>query len=444
MNSLRARLLLSLLATLAGAALVLGIVSYQTALRQTETLLDYQLRQMALSLRDQGEIAPDDAAALSDEDLDFVIQIWSIDGRAVYSSRVHRVLPARAVLGFADIAVEGERWRTFGVNARNRIIQVAQPRRIRQGLAAESALRGVLPLLAAAPLLASALWWLITRTLRPLSRVVAEVRQRNAEALAPLAEQDLPDEVASLVHSLNALLARIGELLSSQRAFVADAAHELRSPLTALKLQVELVRRAADDKARQDALDALAAGVDRSTRLVEQLLTLARSEPGAQTRPSAPVDLAELARTELANAAALAAARGTTLSLVADDPRPVLGDSAALATMLRNLVDNAIRYTPPGGQVELSIRRGGAEGGWPLCLRVDDSGPGIPSRERERVFDRFVRGSSAQQSSGTGLGLAIVRSVARRHGAAITLGDAELGGLRVDLHFPVAEPGATG
>jgi two-component system OmpR family sensor kinase/two-component system sensor histidine kinase QseC len=444
MNSLRARLLLSLLATLAGAALVLGIVSYHTALRQTETLLDYQLRQMALSLRDQGEIAPDDAAALSDEDLDFVIQIWSIDGRTVYASRVHRVLPARAVLGFADIAVEGESWRTFGVNARNRIIQVAQPRRIRQGLAAESALRGVLPLLAAAPLLASALWWLITRTLRPLSRVVAEVRQRDAEALAPLAGQDLPDEVASLVHSLNALLARIGELLTSQRAFVADAAHELRSPLTALKIQVELVRRAADDGARQAALDALAAGVDRATRLVEQLLTLARSEPGAQTRPPAPVDLAELARTELANAAALASARGTTLSLVADDPRTVLGDSAALATMLRNLVDNAIRYTPPGGQVELAIRRRGVDAGSPLCLRIDDSGPGIPSRERERVFDRFVRGSSAQQSSGTGLGLAIVRSVARRHGAAITLGDAELGGLRVELDFPVGELRATG
>jgi two-component system OmpR family sensor kinase/two-component system sensor histidine kinase QseC len=439
MNSLRARLLLSLLATLAGAAIVLAFVSYNTALRQTETLLDYQLRQMALSLRDQGEIAPDDAAALSDEDLDFVIQIWSIDGRAVYSSRVHRVLPARAVLGFADIVVAGERWRTFGVNARNRIIQVAQPRSIRQGLAVGSALRGVLPLLAAAPLLASALWWLITRTLRPLSRVASEVRSRDAEALAPLADADLPDEVASLVHSLNALLQRIGELVASQRAFVADAAHELRSPLTALKLQVELVRRAADEAERVAAIDALAAGVDRSTRLVEQLLTLARNEPGARNAVMVDVDLGELAREVLAESGPLAAARGTRLALVCDDTRKVHGDVAALVTMLRNLVDNAIRYTPPLGRVELLISRWDDGLHSPLRLCVDDSGPGIAPAERERVFDRFVRGASAQQESGTGLGLAIVRSVARRHGAAITLGQAPIGGLRVELIFPVGD-----
>jgi two-component system OmpR family sensor kinase/two-component system sensor histidine kinase QseC len=439
MNSLRARLLLSLLATLAGAAIVLALVSYNTALRQTETLLDYQLRQMALSLRDQGEIAPDDAAALSDEELDFVIQIWSIDGRAVYSSRVHRVLPARAVLGFADIVVAGERWRTFGVNARNRIIQVAQPRSIRQGLAVDSALRGVLPLLAAAPLLASALWWLITRTLRPLSRVASEVRSRDAEALAPLADADLPDEVASLVHSLNALLQRIGELVASQRAFVADAAHELRSPLTALKLQVELVRRATDEADRAAAIDALAAGVERSARLVEQLLTLARNEPGARNAEWASVDLGELARDVLAESGPLAAARGTRLALVCDDSRPVRGDVAALVTMLRNLVDNAIRYTPPAGRVELLINHRDEGVNSPLRLCVDDSGPGIDPAEREHVFDRFVRGPSAQQESGTGLGLAIVRSVARRHEVAITLGESPLGGLRVELIFQVTD-----
>jgi len=430
-TSLRARLLLSLIATLVLSAAIAGAISYRNVLRETEALFDYQLRQMALSLRDQGEIAPGDAAALQDEDLDFVVQIWRFDGRVVYASRAHRALPSRTVLGFADIVVDGQRWRSFGVAARDRVIQVAQPARIRQRLAADAALRSVLPLLAVTPLLAAALWWLVTHMLKPLKRVAAELRAREAESLKPVQADGLPDEVAPMVSALNAMLERLGHAFDGQRAFVADAAHELRSPLTALKLQAQLVRRAPDEAVRAEAIDALVAGVDRATRLVEQLLTLARQEPGAAAAPLQTVVLAPLARQVLADAGPLAQARGSTLELQADEQATVTGDPAALAVLLRNLVDNALRYTPAGGRVEVQLTREGPD----VHLRVDDSGPGIPAAERERVFERFVRGSSAAPETGSGLGLAIVRSIAWRHGATLALGDSPLGGLRVGLVF---------
>ena len=440
-GSIRARLLLSLLAALALAAALVGGVIYRNVLHETEALFDYQLRQMALSLRDQGEINPNDAAALNDEDLDFVVQIWRIDGRSVYASRAHKALPAQAVLGLAEVKVDGQRWRSFAVAARDKVIQVAQPVRIRQGLAADAALRGVLPLLLAAPLLAAALWWLISLSLRPLARVARQVAQQDAGTLQPLPAVDLPDEVAPLVAALNALLVRLGQAWAGQRAFVADVAHELRSPLTALKLQAQVLQRldraGADAATRRAALDALVAGVDRAGRLVEQLLTLARHEPGAAPhQPAATpqaVDLPALLRQVLADSAApLAAARGSQIKLEADEAIHVPGDAAALAVLVRNLVDNALRYSPPGGQVLL--RLAGTPAG-PL-LTVDDSGPGIPPAERERVFERFVRGAASAEASGSGLGLAIVLSIARRHGASVVLADAPLGGLRVAVQWP--------
>ena len=454
MTSIRARLLLSLLAALALAAALVGGITYRNVLHETEALFDYQLRQMALSLRDQGEIASGDAAALNDEGLDFVVQIWRIDGRSVYASRAHRALPSQAVLGLAEIRVDGERWRSFAVAARDKVIQVAQPVRIRQGLAADAALRGVLPLLLAAPAMAAALWWLITRSLRPLARVARQVAEQDAATLQPLPAADLPDEVAPLVSALNALLARLGQAWGQQRAFVADAAHELRSPLTALKLQAQVLRRLSEPAAaaappgnnadRAAALDALVAGVDRASRLVEQLLTLARSEPGAPAPTAQPVALAALLRQVLADhAAALAAARGSHVELLVDQtPVPpitglgdsgitVLGDPAALAVLVRNLVDNALRYTPAGGQVRLTL----ASNRTGPLLAVDDNGPGIPEAERERVFERFVRGAAAADAAGSGLGLAIVRSIAQRHGASVVLGESALGGLRVAVQF---------
>ncbi len=244
MRSIRWRLLLSLGVVLLCAAAVSAALTWRSVLAETRTLFDYQLRQMALSLRDQGAIAPDQASALADEQLDFVVQIWSVDGRSIYASRIHPELPDRAALGLADVRVGGKLWRTYGVVTRDRVIQVAQPEQIRRDLATAAALRSVEPLAWLALPMAALVWWLVNLMTAPLRSLARGVQQRDAAALTPLALDDLPDEVAPLVSALNALLARLGDSLAAQRAFVADAAHELRSPLTALKLQLQALRSA--------------------------------------------------------------------------------------------------------------------------------------------------------------------------------------------------------
>jgi signal transduction histidine kinase len=433
MSSIRARLLVAVLGMLALAALVVGSVTYRGVRAETEALFDYQLRQMALSLRDQGEVAPAQASALVDQQLDFVVQVWTADGRGIYASRAHATLPQRAQLGFADVTVAGQVWRSFSVAMPSRVIQVSQPLAIRRKLAADAAWRAVLPLLLVAPFMAAAAWWLTALALSPLQRVAAGVRQRDEQSLEPLPTVGLPDEVAPLVAALNALLQRLGLSLDTQRAFVADAAHELRSPLTALKLQLQLLKRAGSEDERAAAADALAAGIERAARLVEQLLALARTEPGAAAAPLHSLDLSELVRQGLADTVPLALARGTQLELLADAPVAVDADRTALTALVRNLADNALRYSPPGARVEVRVAQ---PDGVPT-LQVDDAGPGIPPAERERVFDRFYRRGLVDEP-GTGLGLAIVRSVAQRHGATVQLGDSPLGGLRVTLRFQAA------
>ena len=430
MNSIRLRVLLSLLGMLVASAVVMGALTYRTVLAETEALFDYQLRQMALSLRDQGEIASAQASTLADEELDFVVQIWTVDGRIIYPPRLRADLPARALLGLADITVQGKTWRTFSVATRERVIQVAQPLQIRRQLAAGAALRSVAPLIVIAPALALVIWWLAAQALAPLRRVADGVRARDEQSLQPLPMQGMPVEVAPLVGALNGLLQRLGASLGAQRAFVADAAHELRSPLTALKLQMGMLRRAPDDTARAAAVEALNAGIDRAARLVEQLLVLARAEPGAPLAAPVALDLSEVVRAAVAEVVPLALARATTLELRADAPVPLQGDAAALTALARNLADNAVRYAPHGSRVELRVFVQGEA----AVLQVDDAGPGIPLEERERVFDRFYRHRSGD-AAGTGLGLAIVRSVAARHGAEVALSDSPLGGLRVTVHF---------
>ena len=234
------------------------------------------------------------------------------------------------------------------------------------------------------------------------------MRRREPSTLEPLPENGLPEEVAPLVEELNALLARLGEALERQKRFTADAAHELRSPLTALAMQLDLAARAASPADSRAALNGLRAGVKRATRLVEQLLTVARLEPEAARAQFRTVDLAGVAAGAIAEVEPFAEAKRIELRLGRMDKAPVLGDEAALGTLVRNLVDNAVRYTPAGGRVSIAVHADGEA----ARLSVEDSGPGIPLAERERVFDRFYRvlGSGGE---GSGLGLAIVREIAR-------------------------------
>jgi two-component system OmpR family sensor kinase/two-component system sensor histidine kinase QseC len=433
MNSLRTRLTVFLLAAALLAAGITGLLAYRNTLMENEQLFDYQLRQTALSLRDQGVADSLQSPGANEDTAAVVVQIWTMNGTTLYLSHPGTALPDRAVLGFSDVDAGNRRWRVYSMVARDRIIQVAQPLELRRDLAAAAALRSLRPLLIFAPLMALLIWLLVDRALRPVQRLAQEVRLRDAGSLAPLAEHALPSEVQPVVHAINSLLARLKLAFDSQRAFVADAAHELRSPLTALKLQLQLMARAGDGQARQAAAVRLEQGVERATRLIEQLLTAARTAPGESGPGMQALDLVELAGQAIAEAWPLAEARRIDLGLDAPATAGITADADSLRILMRNLLDNAIRYTPEGGQVDMTI----APQPDALLLTVDDSGPGIPPDERERAFQRFYRGRrSAGDGTGSGLGLAIVANIAARHGAAVALLDAPLGGLRVELRFP--------
>jgi two-component system OmpR family sensor kinase/two-component system sensor histidine kinase QseC len=439
MKSIRTTLLVTLLLVVLASAAVGAWVTYRNVLGEAEDLFDYQLQQMALSLRNQGFISPAEAAALADDQLDFVVQIWALDGSRIYLSRPSILLPAQAVIGYSDIRVGDATWRLFTTLTRDRAIQVAQPLAVRSRLAARTALRGALPILALAPLLALTIWWSVGVGLGKLRGVAAQVRAREADALDPVPEEGLPREVSPLVHAFNSLLERLRRASEVQRAFVSDAAHELRSPLTALGLQLQMLRRATDESQRRAALDALAGGIDRMQHLVEQLLALARSEPSAKNAAPAAIDLAETVRLAVADVVPLADERRIDVALDASSPARVTGDASALRILARNLVDNAVRYTPAHGRVQVTLHD---EHGVPV-LTVDDSGPGIAAAERERVFDRFYRGAGREEG-GSGLGLAIARGIAEQHRARIELADSPLGGLRARVAFPATLPRATG
>lgn len=430
MISIRARLLMALLAVVIATSLLAGMLTYRRVLAETSSLFDYQLRQMALSLRSQIPMAPRLELPPDQADSDFVIQIWDLFGTRVYFSRPGLPLINATTLGYADVLVAGEPWRTYGLQTLNGVIQIAQPLHVREAFARGAALRVAIPLLLLLPVLGIAIVWVVGNGLRPLRRIANEVQRRDAHSLAPIATSRLPQEVAPLVAALNRLLERLHAAFQTQRAFVADAAHELRSPLTAVRLQLQLLDRAPDEAARLEARGNLGAAVERAIHLVEQLLTLARSEPREEASALSRIPLDQAAADGIADAHALALARQIDLSLEAE-PAVVLGDRDGLRILTRNLVDNAVRYTPAGGQVRVSVRNQ-ASG---AVLEVTDTGPGIPPADRERAFDRFHRRSNAPEG-GSGLGLAIVKAIAERHGAQIRLDDAPGGGLKATVAFP--------
>jgi len=430
MSSIRARLLVALLALMSATVIVTGTLTYRRVLAETSLLFDYQLRQMALSLRSQVPMAPRLELPPDEADADFVIQIWDLYGARVYLSRPGLPIINRTTLGYANIVVGGQPWRTYGLQTLDGVIQIAQPLRVRATLARGAALRVIAPLLLLLPVLIAAVIGVVSNGLKPLKRVAAEVQRRDVRSLEPIGDTHLPQEIAPLVRELNRLLLRLDGAFQAQRAFIADAAHELRSPLTAVRLELQLLDRAPDEAARLKARANLGAAVERAIHLLEQLLTLARNEPGDERAALGPVALEAAAADGVADAHALALSRQIDLGLEGQ-PALVTGEREALRTLVRNLVDNAVRYTPPGGRVQVRTHAG-AEG---AVLEVSDTGPGIPREERTRVLDRFYRRRGSAEG-GSGLGLAIVKAIADRHGARISLDDAPGGGLQVRVAFP--------
>ena len=434
-HSLRGRLLWFLLAAITIAAVAQASIAYRTALNDADQIFDYHMQQMALSLRSRVPLSNGEAAGSVDTPLsgndDLVVQVWSPDGVQVFRSASHARLPQRAVLGFSNVRANGTTYRIFSIQTDNQTVQVAQDLAVRRSMASNLALRTLGPIAVMMPILMLVVWWVVSGSLEPVARVRKQVASRQADDLSPVSEAGLPDEVRPLVQELNLLFGRVRTAFDAQQHFVADAAHELRTPLAALKLQVQSLERADSQDARRVAVGRLSAGIERATRLVEQLLVLARQE--ANAAPRQPVDMAGVAKRAVADLIGVAQAKQIDLGLQRADAAEIEGQPEALMILMRNLVDNAIKYTPQGGTVDVSVA---AESG-SVRVTVEDSGPGIPPEERERVFDRFYRvpGSDA---AGSGLGLAIIKSIAERHGARLALGQSQrLGGLEAVVTFPV-------
>ena len=433
MHSIRRQLLVWLLALVIVGVGFAGWLIYRQALAEANELFDYQLEQIAAAL--PSEPFSSVLQSRSDSDEGVVIQIWNRNGVLMYYSHPRVPLAPHAELGFSTESTPRGVWRVYSAIVGDNVVQLAQPLSIRNRLAAGVAWRTLWPLVVLLPLLGMAIWIIVGRGLKPLQRVTRALDTRHPEALEPLPDNRLPEEVVPVVRALNALLSRLATALDTQKAFVADAAHELRTPLAAVQIQSQLVARAKDDESRKEALDDLQAGITRATRLAEQLLALARSEPDGKSETK-PVDLHALLDECVGGSVLVAQQRGVDLGIEANEPATISGDANALRVMFNNLIDNATKYTPSGGRVDVCLQ---VKDGNPT-VELADTGPGIPADERERVFDRFYRagmGASRARTdvAGSGLGLAIVRRIALQHDAKVSLAESKSGGLLVSIQF---------
>lgn len=440
-RSLQARVLALALAAVGAVWMSAALFTWREARHELDELLDAHLAQAAALLVVQLAPAFDEdergeAPKLDRDARRVAFQVWR-DGELVARSANAPAQPMADIRkGYATPTLGGERWRVFATRGARRQLQVYVGERLDSRRSILFALlRGlVAPMLFALPAIALLLWWAVWRGLLPLRRLSRAIAAREPHALAPIAApgEGLPREIAPLVEALNGLFARITELLESERRFTADAAHELRTPIAAIRAQAQVALGAgSDDAARAQALGATLAGCDRATRLVEQLLTLARLEASAQAQAQ-PVDLAAVAREVLAEMAGAALARGQSIELDATGSWPVRGSAPLLAVLLRNLADNALRYGGEGVRVVVALAREAGR----VVLRVEDTGPGMSDEERSHLGERFYR-VLGTVAPGSGLGWSIVGRIAAVHGARIeTARSTALGGLAVRVRFP--------
>lgn len=432
MNSIRSHLLVWQITALVVTGLLVSLITYLLAWDAFNRIRDNGLEQIAYSIVRHGVTYDNDEAVQNDRG-QFVSQIWAADGSLIFSS-LDDIGPGPQPPGLHVVDWEGTEWRVYSLKEGGLTVQVAttSASRARRFMAIAPWL--LIPFAVLIVVLGLFIRAAVGRALAPLEKVRGEIGRRGVSSLRALDTQGMPEEVAPLVATLNDLLARLDDALAAQRRFIADAAHELRTPLAAVKLQTQIVRRSEGERERQAALGQLENGVDRAAHLIDQLLRMARLEPSASQSAAvpAPVALDALAKQVVAEFSTQAEARGIDLGIAAAAPLTVSGQADTLRVMLGNLVDNAVRYTPVGGRVDVTVGREGDV----AVLAVADTGPGIPESERGRVFERFYRLADAD-TPGSGLGLAIVRQIVALHGGRIDLSDAPGGGIKARVTLPL-------
>ncbi|MFM0491515.1 ATP-binding protein [Paraburkholderia sp. SIMBA_061] len=438
MKSVRTQLLVGLILVLGAMSGLAGYGIFRSALEEANELFDYELRSVAISLPQS--VADTELASSASGELEglqedrVAIQIWDASNVLTYESVPSAKLP-RLHAGFQSIEVGERHYRVFGLQQASRFIQVGQPLSVRDEAALKQASRTLWPLLAVLPFEIALVLLVVKRALRPVTIISRSLAARSIETLAPIGmAHSVPTEIEPLVEALNDLLIRLDKALHAQRVFVADAAHELRTPLAALKLQIQVARQHHAQLRDEDLLRKLEDRVNRAIHLVQQLLTLAREDAEASAR-AGNADLRRVATQVVSDISVMAEHKGIDLGLDCtglaglEVPIVVIGDDSSLTTMVTNLVDNAIRYTPRGGQVDVRIFASDME----VTLEVVDNGPGIPEADLERVFDRFYRAGNTT-GQGSGLGLAIAAKVAAKHHARFSLRNRTDGqGLKVSV-----------
>ena len=421
-ESIQLKLSFSLSLAILVVAVVAGVFSFMSAFNEAHELQDDTLRQIAALFNRQNlppaPLGGDSRARDGDEESRVTVQYLADASKAAGNGDVGGPLPLPVALpdGLHTLEVRGEPFRVLvKTTASGERIAVAQETGVRNEIARDSALRTVMPFLILVPILLLIVADLVRKMFRPVFALSTEIDQRAEQELHPVEEFHLPVEVRPFVVAINRLLARVAQSMDAQHRFVANAAHELRSPLTAVSLQAERLSEAEMSGPARERLIALRLGIERGQNLLEQLLTLAKAQ-AAPGGPPSPVSVQHIYRRVLEDLMPLAETKHIDVGVEGEQDAQVLVNEFDLIAVVKNLVDNAIRYTPEGGRVDLSVSTADRN----ATLQIKDSGPGIPAGERERVFDPFYRALGSNQA-GSGLGLSIVKTISDRIGAEVRL-----------------------
>jgi two-component system OmpR family sensor kinase len=431
MLSIQSKLLFWLILCIVVATSCSGLISYRKSLKATDQLFDYLLQELATSL----PAHLDTKTVYQRDSLNkhIVVQIWNRKQHLIYSSNPEWQLPRYQQQGFQTVAALGTSWRIYTENRRSNYIQVAYQTVVVNELATDLALQAILPFAFIIPIVLLLVAFIINQSLQPFRTTAQALAQRTPDQLEALPTQDLPKELYVISSAINDLLVRLAKALNTQRAFVADAAHELRSPLTALKLQLQLTERIQAEPQRSQALNKLHERLNRAIHLVEQMLLLARQEATLEPATRQLSSIQTLVMQAVQSQQSFAQQQHIRLETHLEANEITLAvNASSIEMMLRNLIENALKHTPAGGVVRVSVHNEFDA----ITLRVLDTGCGIEPAERKHVFGRFYRAAN-NQHSGTGLGLAIVKSIAEQHHASIFLNDSPLGqGLLVEVRLP--------
>ena len=442
LKSIQNRLLLPLLGLVTVIWLGAAMLTWIDVREELDDLLDGHLAQAAAMLVVQQVHTEDDdianAPSLHKYATLVAFQVFHEGQLAMRSANAGLQPMSPKAQGFATVRLsDGESWRVFAARGAARDVQVYVGEQIhsRNEILWAILNSALLPLLFALPLLALGGWWAVRQGLAPLRQLSQIIEQRKPQALKQLESEHMPSEMKPIVEALNALFDRIESMMASERRFTADAAHELRTPIAGIRAQAQVAMGAGEDTAqRLHALQATLAGCDRATRLVEQLLTLARLEAADPSPHSEAltVDLCQVTRRLAADLAPAALARHQTLILEASNACPVQGNDALIGVLVRNLLDNALRYSPDGAKIEVRVEL--QEG--KTVLTVEDAGPGMSEADSARLGERFFRVLGHGQM-GSGLGWSIVKRIALVFEAQVSVArSTRLGGLAVRVRWP--------